>query len=625
MGYYSMGKRLQNALFVVAIFGFFLALFGEFGVLSLSENARILLYVISYLLLGYKILINALFGFLRQEYFNENSLMTIASLGAFYVGDGTEAVAILLFYRIGEFLESLIVERSKERIQSLADLKVESARVLRGDTQEQIPPESVKKEDVLVVFAGERILADGVVIKGSGSIDNSALNGESIPQSVHVGDHVLSGGMNLSGVLHIQAAQDYANSTFSKVLELIAEGSAQKSKSEEFITKFARYYTPIVTLLAFLVACVPPLYFWVLGGNFIAELETWLYRGIIFLVVSCPCALVVSIPLTFFTALGRASKEGVLIKGSSYLEALNSVGTLVFDKTGTLTRGILVLKDISVEEGYTREYALGLAKALESHSNHVIAQAILRVHGLPEKIALDDIEEYAGGGILARYKGEILALGNARFLAEQTGVQAVESHVEKCEIFLSLGERLVATFVFEDNIKAEAKEVVEDLKGLELFILSGDRVEVTQRVAQEVGITKFFAPLLPADKVKHLKEILASSAARHKKTVFVGDGINDAPSLALSDIGIAMGNGSDVALEGADIVILQNDLRKIPFALNLAHKTRLILWQNIIFALGVKAAIMVFGVFGIANLWMALFGDVGVALLALLNAMRAMR
>ncbi|MBX7491163.1 heavy metal translocating P-type ATPase [Helicobacter turcicus] len=624
----SANNSFKKVVFGVAIFGFLMALASEFELFYLPKLMQILLFVASYFMLGYGILKAAFLGLLRREYFNENSLMVLASLGAFCIGDGAEAVAILLFYRVGEFLENLIVEKSKKQIRSLADLKVENARILQEGSHVQIPPERVKKDDVLIVFAGERILADGVVIKGEGSVDNSALSGESIPQSVCVGDKVLSGGINLDGILEIRATQSYVDSAFSKVLELIEEGSAQKSKSEEFITRFAYYYTPIVTLCAFLVALIPSLYFWALGGSFMQELQTWAYRGIIFLVVSCPCALVISIPLTFFASLGRASKEGILIKGSSYLEALNSVGAVVFDKTGTLTKGILSLKEVRTYGDYAQDFALSLAVALESHSNHPIAKAILEARETlknVEVVVLDSIKECAGGGILAQYKGEVLALGNARFIKETIGQQIAESQSEKCEIFLSLGTEVVASFVLEDGIKEGAKDAVRDLGGLDMYILSGDRAEVTQNVAQQVGITNYFAPLLPADKVGHLKEILAKNKALGKKVIFVGDGINDAPSLALSDIGIAMGNGSDVALEGADIVIMRNDLKKIPFVLKLAQKTRLILWQNIIFALGVKVAIMLFGVFGIANLWIALFGDVGVAALALLNAMRAIR
>lgn len=624
-GVKPVNKNTEKVLFGVGIFGFLVAFASEFELLELAEFLQIFLYLASYFLLGYGILKKAFLGLLRREYFNENSLMAIASLGAFYIGEGAEAVAILLFYRVGEFFENLIVEKSKKQIRSLADLKVESARVLQDGKQVQIAPESIKKGDVLIVFAGERILADGVVIKGDGSVDSSALNGECVPQSVGIGDRVLSGGINLGGVLEIQATQSYADSTFSKVLKLIEEGNVQKSKSEEFITKFARYYTPIVTLLAFLVALLPPLYFWALGGSFTQELQTWLYRGIIFLVVSCPCALVISIPLTLFAALGRASKEGILIKGSSYLEALNNAGAIVFDKTGTLTKGALTLKEVQIIGDCTQDYALNLAIALELHSNHPIAKAILNAKSSEKTIFLDSIKESAGGGILANYQGQSLALGNARFITEMTGMQIMESKNAKCEIFLSLGEKVLASFVFEDVLKDEAKETVAELEGLKKFILSGDRAEVTQVVAQEVGIANYFAPLLPADKVAHLKEILASNKEFGKKVIFVGDGINDAPSLALSDIGIAMGNGSDVALDGADIVIMHNDLKKIPFVLKLARKTRLILWQNIIFALGVKVVIMVLGVFGIANLWIALFGDVGVALLALFNAMRAIR
>lgn len=619
-------KWLERSIFLIAIIGYAIALLAEFGIISMPDFTQMLLFVCCYFALGYGILKEAILGLIRREYFNENSLMTLASLGAFYVGDGAEAVAILVFYRVGEFLESFIVEKSKKQINSLSELKIENARILQENEQKLIPIDSIQKGDILVVFAGERILADGVVIKGESSVDNSALSGEAIPQSVRVGDKILSGGINLNGILHIKTEQSYKDSAFSKVLNLIAEGSAQKSKSEEFITKFAAIYTPTVTFLALCVAVIPPLYFWTTGDSFVESLQTWLYRGIIFLVVSCPCALVISIPLTFFAALGKASREGILIKGSSYLEALNSLGAVVFDKTGTITTGALSLKEIHIFSNFSKDSVLCLAKALESHSNHPIAKAILQVETLETlPIALESIKESAGGGITAVYQNENLALGNARFISEILHRNITETQDTKCEIFLSFKGEVIANFIFEDTIKESAKPAISKLNGLSLYILSGDKKEVAEVVAQEVGITNVFAPLLPEDKVIHLKEILNQQKQKGKKVAFVGDGINDAPSLALSDIGIAMGSGSDVALEGADIVIMHNDLQKIPQLLNLAHKTRAILWQNIVFALGVKVGIMLFGVFGITNLWIALFGDVGVALLALLNAIRAIR
>lgn len=618
--------QLKQSIFAIAIIGYAIAMLAEFELIFMPHSTRMLLFICCYFALGYGILTEAILGLIKRDYFNENSLMTLASLGAFYIGDGAEAVAILVFYRIGEFLESFIVEKSKKQINSLAELKVENARILKENKQMLISPESIQKGDILVIFAGERILADGIVIKGESSIDNSTLSGEAIPQSVRVGDKILSGGINLDGILHVKAEQNYKDSAFSKILNLITEGSAQKSKSEEFIRKFAAIYTPTVTLLALCVAVIPPLYFWAMGDLFVESLQTWLYRGIIFLVVSCPCALVISIPLTFFSALGKASREGILIKGSSYLESLNSLGAVVFDKTGTITTGALSLKEIRTFSNFSKDSVLCLAKALESHSNHPIAKAILQAETLEaQPITLESIKESAGGGITAVYQNEILALGNARFISEILHSDITETQDTKCEIFLSFKDKVIASFILEDTIKESAKPAISKLNGLSLYILSGDKKEVAEVVAQEVGITNVFAPLLPEDKVIHLKEILNRQKQKGKKVAFVGDGINDAPSLALSDIGIAMGSGSDVALEGADIVIMHNDLQKIPQLLNLAHKTRAILWQNIVFALGVKVGIMLFGVFGITNLWIALFGDVGVALLALLNAIRAIR
>ncbi len=623
---------LKNALFFAAILLYFYALATEFEVFALSLEARMLIFVFCYFLVGWNILKDALLGLLHREYFNENSLMSLASLGAFYVGDGAEAVAILLFYRTGEFLENSIVEKSKKQIRSLSALKVENARILRGGQQILIPPKEVSQNDTLIVFAGERILADGIIIQGEGSIDNSALSGESIPQNVRTGDRVFSGGINLSGILHIQATQSYEDSTLNKLLKLIEDGSAQKSESEAFITKFAHYYTPIVTLLAFCVALIPTLYFVSLGGDFLEVLQTWMYRGIIFLVVSCPCALVISIPLTFFASLGNASKEGILIKGSNYLETCNHIGAFVFDKTGTLTKGKLALKQINTLSTISQECALKIAQALESHSNHPIAKAFTETKSQKDSVhfTLDSIRECAGGGILANYhQGEMhkkVALGNARFIKEQTNQTVQESKVAKCEIFLGFDDAIVASFILEDALKDEAKESLLQLKDLELYMLSGDRREVAEEVAREVGITRYFAELLPQDKVAHLKEILKEQHKKGKKVAFVGDGLNDAPALTLSDIAIAMGSaGSDVALDGANIVIMNDDLKKIPRILEIAHKTRRILWQNIVFALGVKVGIMLLGVFGLTNLWIALFGDVGVALLALMNAKRAMR
>lgn len=621
----------SQALFIGSLILYALALLIDFGILGFSLDSTLLtlIFVICYFSLGFGILKEAWSGIIKREYFNENSLMALASLSAFCIGESAEAVAILVFYRIGESLQDCIVEKAKKQIRSLSALKIENARVLRNGEQVCIAPKEIQKGDTLLVFAGERIPADGEIIKGEGNIDNSALNGESIPKSVSVGDSVLSGGINLDGILQIKATQNYANSAFSKVLQLIEEGSAQKSQGEEFITKFARYYTPIVTLLAFSVALFPTLYFWALGEDFIEAFKTWSYRGIIFLVVSCPCALVISIPLTFFASLGKASKMGILIKGSSYLESLYSAKAIVFDKTGTLTKGALALKEIQTYAQYDKDFILRATQMLESHSNHPIAKAILNF-AIPQdnQDRLENLKEHAGGGITANINAKRFALGNARFIESQTKHVLQEKQSAKCQVFLSLEDEVIGSIILEDAIKDEAKEALVKLsaRGIQQIMLSGDKQSVAQEVAQNVGIKEYYADLLPNEKVAHLKEILNKQKQKGHKVIFVGDGINDAPSLALSDIGIAMGKvGSDVALEGADVVIMDDDLNKIPQALEIADKTRKILWENILFALGTKVAIMVFGVLGIANLWLALFGDVGVALLALLNAQRTTR
>ncbi len=626
-------KPFIKALFIGALILYTFALIAEFGIFGFHLNAVLLtlLFILCYFSLGYGILRGALSGIIQREVFNENTLMVLASLSAFCIGENAEAVGILVFYRIGESLQNRVVEKTKRQIRSLNTLKIEKARILRKNSQLLITPKDIQKGDILVVFAGERIPTDGKIIKGSSNIDNSALSGESIPQSVDIGDNVLSGGINLDGILYIKATQNYTNSAFSKILQLIEEGNAQKSKSEEFITKFAKFYTPIVTLLAFVITFLPTLYFWALGADFIEMLKTWSYRGIIFLVISCPCALVISIPLTFFTSLGKASKMGILIKGSSYLEALNSAHTIVFDKTGTLTKGELIIKEIQTYANYDKDFILTNAKKLESHSNHPIAKAIANFDISQKEQNQDEIEnfkEYAGGGIVATIRGEKFALGNAQFIESIVQQKIQEEQSVKCQIFLSLQDRVIGSIVLEDAIKEEANEVLDKLnvQGMELVMLSGDKQSIAQEVAENVGISKYYAELLPNQKVAHLKEILKVQKSNGKKVIFVGDGINDAPSLALSDIGIAMGKvGSDVALEGADVVIMDDNLNKIPQVLDIAKKTKKILWENIIFSLGTKIAIMVFGVLGVANLWLALFGDVGVALLALLNAQRAIR
>lgn len=630
-GIYGLKNSFITVLLIFSSLLYCVGLLFEFKIFPypLDKTFLFSIYVFCYFILGYEVLKNAFKGIFKKEFFNENTLMTFASIGAWVIGEGAEAVAILLFYRVGEFLESLVVEKSKKTIQMLASIKVENAKILQNDKVINIDSKKIQKGDILVLLAGDRIPVDGIIIQGEGSIDNSSLSGESIPQNVSVGDNLLSGGINLNGVLHMKATQNYENSAFSKIIKLIEEGSMQKSRSEEFITKFARFYTPIVVLLAMSISLLPPIYFGIIAPNGFIEnfsevFYTWLYRGIVFLVVSCPCALVLSIPLTFFASLGKASKEGILIKGSSYLETLFDTKTIIFDKTGTLTKGTLIVKEIQNYTNYDKPWIMSLAKTLESHSNHPIAKAIAKIDG--EILEVENLQESAGGGISAIWDGKKVALGNTRFIGNITQQSIKDDSTSKCQVFLALENEIIGSIILEDTIKEEAQEAITLLKnqGYNFHILSGDKESVVKEVAEQIGINDFAANLLPTGKVEFLKKILQKKGKG--KVAFVGDGINDAPSLMLCDVGIAMGKtGSDLALEGADIVILNDDLRKIPQSLNIARKTRKILWQNITFSLGVKVAIMILGAFGFANLWMALFGDVGVTLLALLNAIRAIR
>lgn len=584
------------------------------------------IYIVSYIILGFAILKETCMGFVSRDFFNENSLMGIASLGAWLLGDGAEAVAIVLFYRIGESLQDSMVARTKDSIKSLQKLKIESIRVLRDEKRIEIPPESVQVGDIVVVLAGERIGIDGIITQGAANLDLSALNGESIPVAAQEGTEVLAGAINLDGVLHIRATNSYADSALSKIIALIESGSAKKAQSEEFITRFARFYTPAVVGLAALIAFVPPLLALASGADAQSALHVWGERGLIFLVISCPCALVISIPLSFFVSLGAASSHGILIKGSRFLEALYNVHTLVFDKTGTLSKGELSVSKIQSFGDYDTAQLLTLAQSLESHSTHAIAKAILREKNAQPLLTLSSVQEIAGGGISAQYEGRTVLAGNARFLREK-GIAPSEETGAFCNVYLADNGELVGILSLSDTLKDEAKEALQELRKQhkEIVILSGDSSLVVQDMANALGVEHFYGDLLPKGKVERLQDLLGAEQGRKNLVAFVGDGINDAPSLALSDVGIAMGkSGSDIALENADIVILDDNLQKIPFAFAIARKTRQILWQNITFALGAKIAIMLLGAFGIANIWLALFGDVGVALLTLLNAKRGL-
>ena len=627
-------KSKNNLLLYFSIALYCIALSFDFALLpfTLPKYALLAIYLFCYFALGFHILKEAFLGFYHKEWFNENSLMAMASIIAWGISEYSEAVAILLFFRVGEALQDKIVENSKKKIASLSNLKIESAKLIKDDEILNITPSEIKKGDILLISKGDRICADGIVIDGESLIDNSTLNGESLPKHVNKGDFILSGGINLDNPIKIKATKAYKDSIFYKILELIKEGNLQKSKSEEFITKFARIYTPIITILAVLVMLLPPFFLALFSNDFFSifkeQFSIWLYRGLFFLVVSCPCALVISIPLTFFASLGNAGKQGILIKGSSYLESLFYVDSLIFDKTGTLTKGELKVESILAFSTFSKEQILALAKLLEAHSNHPIAKSILK-ENLEQKCLLpqiSNIQEITSGGIKALMDNKILTIGNLRFTQDFLEQKITQENEEKCQIYLTYNKELIGEITLSDSIKEEAKEALSRLSNKNIYMLSGDKESIVKKVAQTLNIKSYFAELLPTTKVEKLKEILKITHKRGKKVAFIGDGINDAPSLNLSDIGIAMGRaGSEIALESADIVILDDNLNKIPTALEIAKKTRRILLENIIFALLVKFLLLILGSFGLVNLWIALFGDVGVAILALLNALRALR
>ena len=577
-------------------------------------------YALAYVVSGFAVIKKSLRNICHGDIFDENFLMMVATFGAIALGEYSEAVAVMLFFQIGEFFQSYAVNQSRKSIASLMDIRPDYANVYENGVLKKVSPEVVKIGDVIVVQTGERIPLDGVVIKGQSSLDTKALTGESLPRDVSAGDEVVSGCINLSGVLEIKTTKVFANSTVAKILDLVENASSKKANIENFITRFARYYTPIVVVAAAALAVLPPLLF---SSQSFAE---WVYRAITFLVISCPCALVISVPLSFFGGLGAASKAGVLVKGGNYLEALAHAETIVFDKTGTLTKGNFKLTQIVPCAGETQKELLRAAAYVECYSNHPIALSIKQA--FKQKINhrdVSEVREIFGVGVSARVGTDEIAVGNRKIFAEYQ-LPAVKVEAAGSVVFVVKNQKYIGYLLIEDELKEDAVSAVAALKNLghKLVMLTGDRQEIGQNVARKFGLDAVYAELLPTEKVDKLEAILATKSAKGK-VMFVGDGINDAPVLARSDVGVAMGAiGSDAALEAADVVIMTDEPSKILTAIKIAKKTLLIARENVVFAIGVKLLVLVLGAMGYVSIWAAVFADVGVSVIAILNAVRSL-
>ncbi len=607
-------------------------LFGWLDTLWMGAGywAGLVCYLADYLIIGYDILIKAGKGIKNRQIFDESFLMAIATIGAIALalyeqsGDYTEAIAVMLFYQIGEWFQSYAVGKSRRNISQLMDIRPDYANIQRDGKLEQVDPETVEAGSVIVVQPGEKVPIDGVVVEGTSNLNTSALTGESLPREAEVGSEVLSGCINLTGLLKIRTTKEFGESTVSKILDLVENASSRKSKSEDFISKFARIYTPVVCLAAVALALLPPLVQWLLGMG--PGWEDWIYRALTFLVISCPCALVISIPLSFFAGIGGASKAGVLVKGSNYLETLSKTKVVVFDKTGTLTQGVFEVNGIhhnEMENAKLLEYA-ALA---ECSSSHPISKSLQKAYGKEmDRSRVTEIQEISGGGVMAKVDGIPVAAGNDK-LMNRLGIAYIPCHSVGTIIHMAVNGEYAGHIVISDRVKPQAQEAIEELKAAgvqKTVILTGDAKKVADRVAEQLGVDQVYSQLLPGDKVEKLEELLQQKP-RQAKLAFVGDGINDAPVLRRADIGIAMGAmGSDAAIEAADVVLMDDDPRKISKAIWISRKCLGIVYQNIVFAIGIKLICLVLGALGLANMWLAIFADVGVMILAVLNAIRAL-
>lgn len=597
---------------------FFVAAIFYKGNLSLE----LALFLISYFLIGGEVLARAINNIRRGQIFDENFLMSIATIGAFIVGEYPEGVAVMLFYQIGETFQDMAVNKSRRSIKALLDIKPDYANLLENGIERKVDPENVSIGDIIIIKPGERVPLDGIIVEGTTMVDTAALTGESVPRKIEVGEELLSGSINLTGLVKVEVTKRFGESTVNRIIQLVQNAGSRKAPTENFITKFARIYTPVVVFLAVALAVIPPL---ILEGAFFSQ---WFYRALIFLVISCPCALVISIPLSFFGGIGGASRNGILVKGGNFLEALKDVSTVVFDKTGTLTKGVFKVTEVKPSPGFSQEKLLEYAALAEAYSNHPIAKSISQAYGKGiDKALIKTYEEMAGLGVKVICQGHEILAGNNKLLKIRGLASQYEQEAETV-VHIIVDGVYAGSILISDEIKKDAVDTIKKLRemGIEkIVMLTGDNGQVAKKVAGVLGVDRFFAELLPENKVEKL-EALIKEKNRDEKLVFVGDGINDAPVLARADIGIAMGGlGSDAAIEAADVVLMTDEPGKLVTAIKIAKRTNAIVRQNIIFSLGVKFLVLILGALGLASMWAAVFADVGVALLAVLNAMRVMQ
>ena len=616
-----MNKKQKKMLIRIIIAA---VLIVAFSLLPAEGYLRFVLFMIPYLVIGYDILKKAFKGILNKQVFDENFLMAVATVGAILLGDYSEGVAVMLFYQIGELFQSYAVGKSRRNISELMDIRPDYANIEKDGTLEQVDPDEVGIGTIIVVQPGEKVPIDGVITEGTSTLNTSALTGESLPRDAKAGDEVISGCINMTGLLKIRTTKEFGESTVSKILELVENSSSRKSKSENFISKFAKYYTPAVCYGALALAFIPPIVLLIMGKP--AMWGDWIYRALTFLVISCPCALVISIPLSFFAGIGGASNQGILVKGSNYLETLAQTKYVVFDKTGTMTQGVFEVSGIHHSE-MPDEKLLEYAALAECSSSHPISKSLQKAYGKPiDRNRVTDIEEISGNGVIAKVDGVSVAAGNTK-LMDRLGIAYQDCHHVGTVVHMAVDGKYAGHILISDIIKPHAKEAITELKKAGIsktVMLTGDSKRVADQVAKELGIQEVYSELLPADKVSKVEELLHQKSKKDK-LAFVGDGINDAPVLSRADIGIAMGAlGSDAAIEAADIVLMDDDPLKISKAIKIARKCIRIVYENIYFAIGIKILCLILGALGIANMWMAIFADVGVMIIAVLNAIRTL-